>query len=76
MHGFSQIMNAYYLACKGTMPKDNINGYILKRLVANFILSFVPKQSKRRVGLLQGNLYALQNILSGNIKPELILNLK
>jgi len=75
-HGFSQIMNAYYLACKGTIPKDNINRYVLKKFIANFVLSFVPQETKKRIGLVSGNMYAIKNILKGNIKPELIKNIE
>lgn len=76
MHGFSQIMNPYYLTCKGTMPKENIKFYILKRMIVNLTFMFFIQQTKKRFGLLRGNIYALQNILRGKINPELILNLK
>jgi len=76
MHGFSQIMNGYYLICKGTMPKENLYQGIIKTVLRNLILSFNPKQTRKRIGLLSGNIYALSNIIIGNVRPELILKLK
>lgn len=77
MHGFSQIMNAFYLAKKGSIPmRYTILQIVLRKPIQNFILIFVPKQTSKRVKLLYGNFYALINILLGNIDPELLLKLK
>jgi GT2 family glycosyltransferase len=76
MHGFSQIMNGYYLICKGTMPKENLYQVTIKTVLINLILSFYPKQTRKRIGRLSGNIYALSNIIIGNVRPELILKLK
>ena len=75
-HGFSQIMNYYYLGCKGTIPQEGINLYIIKKILVNLILSLNFKQTRKRIGLLYGNIYATYNILRGNIMPELILKIK
>jgi len=74
--GFSQIMNFYYLAHKGTIPTKDYKRYLVKKVAANAVLLLLPRQTRKRIGLLIGNLYAVRHILVGRIEPELILNLK
>jgi glycosyltransferase involved in cell wall biosynthesis len=74
--GFSQIMNFYYLVRKGTIPAEGHKQHVVKKIAANAVLVLLPRQTRKRIGLPIGNLYAVRHILVGRIEPELILNLK
>ena len=53
MHGFSQIMDAYYLAQKGSISKHYvIYQILLRKLLQNLILAFIPKQTSKEYQLL------------------------
>lgn len=77
MRGFSQIMNAWYLCRKGSIPfKKAAPDIFLKRPAGNFIRMFASGQFSKRKAMLSGNLFALGSILRGRVDPELILRLK
>lgn len=73
--GYSQVMNAIYLARKGSFPTWLAVQQIFRPMAKNVVLSTVgPAATWRRQRLL-GNLMATRDILRGRITPERIVNL-
>lgn len=73
--GFAQMINPIYLWQKGsiTSPRFLII-WILRVLIVNATLAFVPGQHKRR-RRFAGNLRAALSVLNGRVVPEDIVNL-
>lgn len=76
MRGFSQIMNAWYLMEKGTLPRNRVVSNILKSILKNAGSLLRTGQFSKRKDILTGNFFALLNIVKGKIEPELIYKLK
>lgn len=77
MHGFSQIMNAWYLMKKGSLPRGEVVLKIVARkLLQNALMVFHPRQTRKRLALVRGNIFALRCILAGRVEPELITKLR
>jgi glycosyltransferase involved in cell wall biosynthesis len=68
--GYSQIVNPWYLAKKGTMLPLDAGQTILRALARNTFGSFFPNRTIDRRGRLKGNLIAAWDIISGRGAPE------
>jgi glycosyltransferase involved in cell wall biosynthesis len=68
--GYSQIVNPWYLAKKGSMQPLHAGQTILRALARNAVGSLFPNRTTDRRGRLKGNLIATWDILSGRWAPE------
>ncbi len=69
--GFAQVMNPWYLASKGIIPRNELwKTHVLGGLTAN--LFHFPRDPANRGERLRGNFRALAMIASGKINPEAI----
>jgi GT2 family glycosyltransferase len=71
--GFAQIMNPYYLHCKGIISlQEVLQSHWLPATRNNLIKSLLTDSKIDRLGRLKGNLIAFSMILRGQVKPELL----
>jgi GT2 family glycosyltransferase len=73
--GYSQVANPVYLARKRTIPWRFAVASMLSRSVKNLVRSTNPEPFVDRRGRLQGNVRAWQELISGTISPNRILQL-
>jgi hypothetical protein len=74
--GYSQIVNPWYLATKGSMTRSEaMIMHIARSLLRNGVGMLFPDSTVDRPGRFKGNLIALKNILSGPPTPEKVLEL-
>ena len=71
--GYSQVVNPWYLAKKGTMPWKLAVISILRRVIANTVRSIKPEPWVDRLGRLKGNLLGIKDLLTGKAHPARIL---
>jgi hypothetical protein len=74
--GYSQIANPVYLIRKGTMPRGFALTLMLRNVAANLRGSLSPEPWIDRRGRLKGNFLAMRDILTGQMSPQRILQLK
>jgi glycosyltransferase involved in cell wall biosynthesis len=74
-YGYSQVVNAWYLYKKGTMPFKEASTHIAKALLANGSKSLRPEAGIDRRGRLHGNLIGLGHLFAGRGRPEKIAEL-
>jgi GT2 family glycosyltransferase len=68
--GYSQMINAAYLARKGTLTSAFVANIAVRNLLINLIRAWHPEPFVDRRGRLWGNLVAIGDILRGRIRPE------
>ncbi len=73
--GYSQIVNATYLAKKGTVSASFLAKIAIKNVIANAVRSLRPEPFCDRRGRLRGNMLALKDLLRGRITPARIQEL-
>ncbi len=71
--GYSQIANPVYLLRKKTIPPRLAWRLMSRNLMANLAYSVFPEPYVDRLGRLQGNTWALFDLMVGRIHPERIL---
>lgn len=74
-YGYSQVVNAWYLYRKGTMPLREASVHILKALAANAAKAAGKQGHIDRRGRLRGNLIGVAHLLSGSYRPERVAQL-
>lgn len=72
--GYSQIVNPYYLARKGTMAWTFGLRLAMRNIAANLVKSVRPEPYEDRGGRLKGNLRGLWHIASGRADPTRIVD--
>ncbi len=70
MLGYSQIVNAFYLARKGSLTVRFVGNLACRNLLNNLVRAMRPEPFIDRRGRLYGNLLALKDVLFGRIDPE------
>jgi GT2 family glycosyltransferase len=73
--GYSQIVNCFYLAKKGSYPWRPAMASALRNLLANLFRSIAPEPYIDRRGRLRGNLLGLWDVLRYRERPERILEM-
>lgn len=68
--GYSQIVNAVYLARKGSLPVQFVANIAIRNLLVNLLRALHPEPFIDRRGRLYGNFIALADVLRGRIAPE------
>ena len=68
--GYSQVVNPWYLAKKGTMSVKEAWSNILRALAMNGIKTLRPEAFIDRRGRFKGNVVAVRHLLSGICQPE------
>ena len=68
--GYSQIANPLYLRSKRTMRGTRAYAIMARNVISNLVLSFSPEPEIDRRGRLRGNLRALRDIVTGQIRPD------
>jgi GT2 family glycosyltransferase len=68
--GYSQIVNAAYLARKGSLPLRFLANIAIRNFLINLIRAFRPEPFIDRRGRLYGNFIALADVLRGRATPE------
>jgi len=68
--GYSQVVNPWYLAQKGTMSVKEAWSNILRAIAMNGIKTLRPEAFIDRRGRLKGNVVAVRHLLSGICQPE------
>jgi hypothetical protein len=74
-YGYSQVVNAWYLYKKGTFSLSEASIHIMKPLIGNITKSFLPANHIDRRGRLHGNLVGLAHLLTGDCRPEKVIEL-
>jgi len=74
--GYSQISNPIFLARKGTMAHWRAQRIMWRNILANLAKSLHPEPWIDRRGRLLGNLMAARDLLTGQLRPNRILDLK
>lgn len=74
--GYSQIVNPWYLFCKGSMPFRIMTKLTFRNYIANHIKLFKPEPWIDRRGRAAGNWIAVFDIVRRRANPENILTLK
>jgi GT2 family glycosyltransferase len=74
--GFSQIVNPVYLVRKGTMRRRHAIQLILRNFVANHFRALWPEPWIDRRGRVQGNWIGLVQVLSGDVRPQRVTELR
>ncbi len=69
-YGYSQVVNAWYLYQKGTMPLSEAAVHVLKALAANALRTAGKQGRIDRRGRLHGNLVGVAHLLCGRCRPE------
>ena len=73
--GYSQVMNAVYLARKGSFPTWLAAQQIFRPVAKNVVLSTTGAAASWRRQRLRGNLLAARDVVRGRITPERIAEL-
>jgi hypothetical protein len=68
--GYSQVVNPWYLAKKGSMTPFEVCRTIVRAFAANAFGGFFGNSNIDRLGRLRGNMIAAKDILSGRWAPE------
>ncbi|WP_212524275.1 glycosyltransferase family 2 protein [Actibacterium sp. MT2.3-13A] len=68
--GYSQIANPLYLRSKRTMRGTRAFAIMLRNVVSNLVRSLYPEPEIDRRGRLRGNLRAMRDIATGELRPE------
>jgi len=68
--GYSQVVNPWYLATKGTMTSFDVLRNVIRALAGNTFGSLLIDPRVDRLGRLKGNVIALRDIVSGQWAPE------
>ena len=68
--GYSQIVNPWYLCCKGTLTMSEACSNTLRALAVNGIKAIWPESFIDRRGRFKGNVVAVRHLLSGICRPE------
>jgi GT2 family glycosyltransferase len=74
--GYSQIINPAYIVSKGNMSVPVAFRLSARNFLANLVKSIRPESYVDRRGRLWGNLIGLFHLMSGQLNPEFILELK
>lgn len=74
-YGYSQVVNAWYLYRKGSMPLREASVHILKALAGNAAKAAGKQGRIDRRGRLRGNLIGVAHLLSGSCRPERVAQL-
>jgi GT2 family glycosyltransferase len=73
--GYSQIANPIYLSRKGTCPWPRALRLMSRNIVMNLARSLNPEPYIDRAGRVVGNLKGIQDLFTGRLAPERILEL-
>ncbi|AOX16563.1 hypothetical protein A0U89_04830 [Kozakia baliensis] len=68
--GYSQVVNSFYLAHKGSYPWDHAFRSAGRHVLINALRSAKPEQWVDRRGRLKGNLIGLWDVIRGRLTPE------
>lgn len=68
--GYSQVVNPLYMRRKGTMTLAQVADHVFRNMASNLARSANPEPYVDRRGRLRGNLWALRDILRGQVEPE------
>jgi hypothetical protein len=68
--GYSQIANPLYLRSKRTMRVTRAFAIMARNVISNLVLSVSPEPEVDRRGRLRGNLRAIRDIATGQLRPD------
>lgn len=68
--GYSQIANPLYLRSKRTMRRTRAYAMMARNVISNLVLSLYPKPQVDRRGRLRGNLRAMRDMVTGQLRPD------
>ncbi|RRA47249.1 glycosyltransferase family 2 protein [Acidipila sp. EB88] len=74
--GYSQVINPFYLARKGSFPWSNALRSVGRNMLANIVRSIRPESYVDRRGRLRGNAMAMLDLLRGRLRPDRILHMR
>lgn len=73
--GYSQVMNNFYIWCKGAGRGSKLLSMVLRNIAANILGILKGDLDIDRKGRLDGNILAISDIIRGRITPERIVKL-
>lgn len=73
--GYSQVINPLYLIRKGSMPLGFGLHVLVRAVLANLVGVITADDHVDRIGRLEGNMLAIEYLIKGQLRPELIESL-